>query len=136
MTATAQATLAAMGMGNARALFAAHNDEGYAHLHIVASKINPETGRAYDLKGNYLHLSRWAEAYEREHNGGVVCTRREEANQLRDAIMKRDSGAVLELLTQQRATFTEGNVERALFKQIKDEIERGAFAREILTRPE
>ena len=54
-----------MGMGNARALFAAHNDEGYAHLHIVASKINPETGRAYDLKGNYLKLSRWAEEYER-----------------------------------------------------------------------
>ena len=72
--------LAAMGMGNARALFAAHNDEGYAHLHIVASKINPDTGRAYDLKGNYLKLSRWAEAYERDHSGGVVCTRREEAN--------------------------------------------------------
>ena len=45
--------LKAIGMGNAKALFAAHNDEGYAHLHIVASKINPATGRAYDLKGNY-----------------------------------------------------------------------------------
>ena len=44
MIATAQDALATMGMGNARALFAAHNDEGYAHLHIVASKINPETG--------------------------------------------------------------------------------------------
>jgi hypothetical protein len=136
MAATAQAALAAMGMGNARALFAAHNDEGYAHVHIVASKINPDTGRAYDLKGNYLKLSRWAEAYEREHSGGVVCSRREEANQLRDAIEKRDAGAVIELMTQQRATFTEGNVSRALFKQIKDELERGAFVKEILTRPE
>src|SRR5580704_6486818 len=114
MTATAQATLAAMGMGNARALFAAHNDEGYAHLHIVASKINPETGKAYDLKENFLKLSRWAEAYEIEHSGGIVCIRRQEANQLRDAIAKRDAGAVLELTTQQRATFRERDLDRSL----------------------
>ena len=43
--------LEALGMENARALFVAHNDEDYAHVHIVASKINPDTGRAYDLKG-------------------------------------------------------------------------------------
>jgi Ti-type conjugative transfer relaxase TraA len=135
MAATAQAALAAMGMGNARALFAAHNDEGYAHIHIVASKINPETGKAYDLKGNWLKLSRWAEAYEQEH-GGVVCTRRQEANQLRDAIDKRDPGAVIELLTQQRATFTERDVERTLSKQIKDREERAIFARELFARPE
>jgi Ti-type conjugative transfer relaxase TraA len=136
MTAAAQGALASIGMGNARALFAAHNDEGYAHIHIVASKINPDTGKAYDLKGNYLKLSKWAEAYEREHNGGVVCSRREEANQLRDAIDKRDAGAVIELLTQQRATFRDRDLNRVLFKQIKDEVERGAFVKEILTRPE
>jgi Ti-type conjugative transfer relaxase TraA len=136
MTATAQAALAAMGMGNARALFAAHNDEGYAHLHIVASKINPETGKAYDLKGNWLKLSRWAEAYEIEHSGGVVCTRRQEANQLRDAIGKKDAGAVIELMTQQRATFRERDLDRSLSKQIKDQAERGAFLKEILARPE
>ncbi len=67
MTAAVKDALTSMGMGNARALYAAHNDEGYAHVHIVASKINPETGKAYDLKGNYLKLSRWAEAYEIEH---------------------------------------------------------------------
>ena len=44
--------LKALGMGNAKALFVAHNDEDYAHVHIVASKINPATGRAYDLKAN------------------------------------------------------------------------------------
>ena len=56
-------------MGNAKALFVAHNDEDYAHVHIVASKINPETGRAYDLAGSWRTLSTWAEAYEREHGG-------------------------------------------------------------------
>ena len=136
MTATAQSALAAMGMGNARALFAAHNDEGYAHLHIVASKINPETGLAYDLKGDFLKLSRWAEAYEREHSGGIVCTRREEANQLRDAIEKRDAGAIVELTTQQRATFRARDLDRSLGKQIKDKAERGAFLKEILARPD
>ena len=136
MTAAARDALAAIGMGNCRALFAAHNDEGYSHIHIVASKINPETGRAYDLKGNYLKLSRWAEAYERQHNGGVVCSRREEANQLRDAIEKRDAGAVIDLMTQQRATFKERDLDRALSKQMKAKPDRDAFIQEILTRPE
>src|SRR5271169_2696096 len=129
MAAAAQGVLASMGMGNARALFAAHNDEGYAHVHIVASKINPETGKAYDLKGNYLKLSRWAEAYEREHSGGIVCTRREEANQLRDAIEKRDAGAVVELMTQQRATFRARDLDRTLSKPIKDKTERGTLVK-------
>ena len=136
MAAAAHDVLAAIGMGNARALFAAHNDEGYAHLHIVASKINPDTGRAYDLKGNWLKLSRWAEAYEREHSGGIVCSRREEANQLRDAIGKRDAATIVDLMTQQRATFRERDLDRVLFKQVKDQDERGAFVKEILTRPE
>jgi Ti-type conjugative transfer relaxase TraA len=136
MAAAAHDALAAIGMGNARALFAAHNDEGYAHLHIVASKINPDTGRAYDLKGNWLKLSRWAEAYEREHSGGIVCSRREEANQLRDAIGKKDAATIVDLMTQQRATFRERDLDRVLFKQVKDSDERGAFVKEILTRPE
>jgi len=136
MTKAAQDALTVMGMGNARALFAAHNDEGYAHIHIVASKINPETGKAYDLKGNWLQLSRWGQAYEIEHSGGVICTRRQEANQLRDAIEKKDAGAVLELMTQQRATFKGRDLERVLSKQIKNKDERGVFTKEILTRPE
>lgn len=136
MTAAAKDALASMGMGNARALFASHNDEGYAHIHIVASKINPETGKAYDLKENFLKLSRWAEAYEIEHSGGIICTRRQEANQLRDAIEKRNAGAVLELMTQQRSTFKERDLDRSLAKQIKNRAERGVFLREILTRPE
>jgi Ti-type conjugative transfer relaxase TraA len=136
MAAAAHDALAAIGMGNARALFAAHNDESYAHLHIVASKINPDTGRAYDLLGDFLKLSTWAEAYEREHSGGIVCSRREEANQLRDAIGKRDAATIVDLMTQQRATFRERDLDRVLFKQVKDSDERGAFVKEILTRPE
>jgi Ti-type conjugative transfer relaxase TraA len=133
MNEAARDALKALGMENGRALFAIHSDEGYAHIHIVASKINPATGRAYDLKENYLKLSRWAEQYERDH-GGVVCAGREEANALRDAIRARDAAAVLLLIAKQRATFTGNDLDRALYKEIKDRLARSQFAARILRR--
>ena len=136
MAQAAREALKAIGMENAKALFVIHNDEAYAHLHIVASKINPATGRAYDLKENFLKLSRWAEAYERAHSGGVVCSRREEANELREAIAKRDASAVLELMTKQRATFTARDLDRVLRKQIKNDFERAQFAARIFRHVE
>jgi Ti-type conjugative transfer relaxase TraA len=135
MEAAAHGALKAMGMENAKALFTSHNDESYAHVHIVASKINPATGYAYDLKGNWLSLSRWGENYEREH-GGVVCLRREAANRLRDAIDARDAGAVLEAMTEQRPTFTTRDLERALRKQLKDDMIRARLAEGVLNHAE
>ena len=134
MEAAAMDALKSIGMENAKALFAAHRDESYAHVHIVASKINPATGRAYDLKENYLKLSKWAERYERDFSGGIICTRREEANQLRDAIDARDGRAVLELMTEKRATFTARELEAALSKRIKSKIGRAQFGEKILGR--
>jgi Ti-type conjugative transfer relaxase TraA len=117
MEETAREALKALGMENAKALFVAHNDEDYAHVHIIASKINPATGRAYDLAGSYRTLSRWAQDYELAH-GGILSTRREGANELRDAIANRDADAVLSALTKQRATFTSAQLHRALEKEI------------------
>jgi hypothetical protein len=135
MEEAARGALKALGMENAKAIWAAHSDESYSHLHIVASKINPETGRAYDLKGNFITLSKWAEQYERDH-GGVICLRREGANALRQAIDARDAGAVLAALTEQRATFTAADLERALGKQVKGESDRAQFAKAVLGHPE
>jgi Ti-type conjugative transfer relaxase TraA len=118
MEEAAHNALASLGMGNAKAIFVAHNDEDYEHIHIIASKINPDTGRAYDLKCSWRTLSRWAEHYEREH-GGVISIRRQDMNELRDAIARRDAGAVLEAMTKQRSTFTENQLERALQKEIQ-----------------
>jgi Relaxase/Mobilisation nuclease domain len=64
MEAAARGALQALGMANAKALFIAHNDKEYAHLHVIASKINPDTGRAYDLKGSWQTLATWAQAYD------------------------------------------------------------------------
>lgn len=136
MEEAAHQALKSLGMANACALFVAHNDEHYSHVHVVASKINPDTGRAYDMKGNYLKLSKWAESYERDFSGGIVCTRRVESNQLREAIERRDAAAVLELMVQQRATFTGKQLESVLAKQIKSAFTRAQFAEKILGHPD
>jgi Ti-type conjugative transfer relaxase TraA len=135
MQQAAREALAALGMANARALFAVHSNESYAHIHIVASKINPATGHAYDLKENFLKLSRWAEQYEREH-GGIACPGREEANAMRDAIRARDAAAVLALITKQRATFSAGDLDRILSKEIHHRQTRIEFAATILALPD
>ena len=127
MEAAARDALGALGMSNAKALFVAHDDEDYAHLHIVASKINPDTGRAYDLERSHRKLSKWALEYERDH-GGVQLKGREDMNELRDAIARRDAGGVLEALTKQRSTFTAAQLERELQKEIY--VKRGAAAGE------
>jgi Ti-type conjugative transfer relaxase TraA len=127
MEEAARSALAALGMADAKAIFVAHNDEDYAHVHIVASKINPATGRAYDLKASWRTLSTWAEAFEREH-GGIVSVRRQDMNELRAAIAERDAGAVLAAMTKQRSTFTADQLDRALQKEIQ--APRGATAEE------
>jgi Ti-type conjugative transfer relaxase TraA len=136
--------LAAQGMGNCKAIFVAHNDEDYFHTHIIASKLNPETGRAYDLAGSYRKASLWAEQYERAH-GGVVNTNRQSANELRRAIKERDVDGVLEAMTKRNATFTLKQIERAIQKEIYPkigssagtkhsvELERAQFVNEILS---
>jgi Ti-type conjugative transfer relaxase TraA len=117
MEEAARDALKALGMENAKAIFVAHNDEEYSHVHIVASKINPATGRAYDLERSQNKLSDWALNYEREH-GGVISLRRQDASELRSAIRDRDAGAVLEAMTKQRSTFTPTQLHRALEKEI------------------
>ena len=136
-----------LGIGNAMSLIYSHNDEDYAHIHIIALKINPATGYAYDLEASQRKLSAWALQYEIDH-GGVINTRRQTANELRQAIARRDAGAVLEALTKQRATFSPAQLTRAIHKDIHwktgatlqqkaaVEAERSRFEAEILAHPE
>ncbi|WP_158920914.1 AAA family ATPase [Acidisphaera sp. S103] len=146
MEEAAREALKYLGMENARAIFVAHNDEDYHHVHIVASKINPATGRAYDLAGSWRTLSRWAQDFELR-NGGVICGRRQDANELRAAIANRDADGVLEALTRQRSTFTQAQLHRALEKEILGAIRGGEkriaaerdlvqFERDVLSRPQ
>ena len=120
MEEACRSQLKAQGMENAKAIFVAHNDEDYFHVHIGASKINPATGRVYDLAGSWRKASLWAEQYEREH-GGVVTVNRQSANELRRAIKERDIEGVLEAMARRNATFTARQLERAVQKEIYPE---------------
>jgi hypothetical protein len=101
----AQSALDALGMAGAMSLIYSHSDEDYEHIHIIVLGIHPVTGRAYNLYRSQRTLSAWALQYEIDH-GGVINTRRQTANELRQAIANRDAEGVLDALTKQRATFT------------------------------
>jgi hypothetical protein len=74
MRETALSSLKAMGLDAHQAVLAAHSDKDHLHLHIVVNTIHPETGMTAPLKYTKERLSRWAEAYEREH--GIHCEER------------------------------------------------------------
>jgi Relaxase/Mobilisation nuclease domain len=71
MKETALSSLKALKLDQHQALIVAHGDKEHVHLHVVANTVHPETGRTAPLKYAKLALSRWAEAYEREH--GIHC---------------------------------------------------------------
>lgn len=135
MEQAAREALAAIGMEKARAVFVAHRDTDHAHLHIVASRIDPETGRTFSDSFTKLKWQRWAHDWELRH-GLVQCPKREKRSQLQAAIEELNAAAVIDLLTQKRATFTGKELDRALAEHIKEAGEAAAFRAEILAHAE
>jgi Ti-type conjugative transfer relaxase TraA len=132
MEQAAKEALAAVGMEKARAVFVAHSDTPHAHLHIVASRIDPETGRAFrDSYTNYK-WQKWALEWEREH-GNVQCLKREQRSQLQAAIAERNAAAVLDLMTQRQATFTGKELDYQLGGVLGKE-EAASFKAELLAQ--
>ena len=143
----AQSALEALGMSDAMSLIYSHSDEDYHHIHIIALGVHPVTCRAFDLYASQRKLSAWALQYEIDH-GGVINTRRQTANELRQAIARRDAGAVLEALTKQCAVFTPARLKRAVHMEINwrtgatseqqaaVRVERSRFEAEVLAHPE
>ena len=126
MIETSRDALKALGMEEARALFVSHNDTKHAHVHIVASRIHPETGRTFPARDDYFKIDRWALEYELKV-GIVLCRARE-------AINPRDHEKVLEALTANRATFTRRELERLINKSVVSRIEVRTLANDILVR--
>lgn len=81
MQQTALASLRAMGLQEHEALIAAHSDKQHMHVHIVVNTVHPQTGLTAPMKFTKLELSKWAEAYEREH--GIHCDERIKNNEER-----------------------------------------------------
>jgi hypothetical protein len=74
MRATALSSLKALSLLEHQVLMAAHGDKEHLHVHIVVNTVHPDTGLTAPLKYTKERLSRWAEAYEREH--GIHCEER------------------------------------------------------------
>ena len=77
-------SLEALGLEGHEALIVAHEDTRHPHVHVIANRVDPETGKAAKLGNSKLRLSRWAEGYEREQ-GRIRCERRVENNERRRA---------------------------------------------------
>lgn len=82
MIEAAKDSLKALGLEHHEALFVGHNDEPHPHIHVVVNRVNPETGIAAPLKMDFLKLSTWAEAFEKQQ-GQIRCEKRVENNERR-----------------------------------------------------
>ena len=84
MSRAVDGSLEALGLERHEALIVAHEDTRHPHVHVIANRVDPETGKAAKLGNSKLRLSRWAEGYEREQ-GRIRCERRVENNERRRA---------------------------------------------------
>ena len=73
-----QESLKALGMERHQALVVSHRD-GQPHVHVIANRVDPESGKAAGLNRSKLKLSKWAEEYERVQ-GKIRCPQRERNN--------------------------------------------------------
>jgi Ti-type conjugative transfer relaxase TraA len=133
METAAREAMAAVGMEKARAVFVAHRDTDHDHLHIVASRINPETGRAFSDSYTNTKWQKWCLEWERSH-GLVQCLEREKRSQLHDAISELNAAAVVDLMTQRQATFTGKELDRELAKVLSEKDKAAEFKAEILAQ--
>ena len=83
MVRAASEALKAIGADDRQAISIAHNDEAHPHLHILCNRVSPDDGRMLPSSKDRLHLSRWAESYEKER-GKVLCEERVKNNEARD----------------------------------------------------
>ena len=83
MLRAAEGSLKALGMERHQALIVSHRD-GQPHVHVIANRVDPESGKAAGLNRSKLRLSKWAERYEREQ-GKIRCPARERNNKRREA---------------------------------------------------
>ena len=84
MRETALSSLKALKLDEHQALMAAHSDKDHLHVHIIVNTVHPNTGMTAPLKYTKEHLSRWAEAYEKQH--GIHIDQRIKNNEARDTI--------------------------------------------------
>jgi hypothetical protein len=83
MIETALSAVAALGLNEHQALFYDHTDEPHPHVHIVANRVHPLTGKAASLSRSKRRLQEWALEYEKQH-GKIYCKQREVNARIRE----------------------------------------------------
>lgn len=82
MLRAAYGSIRALGAEDRQALIICHNDEKHPHIHIVINRVSAADGRMLSSSKEKLHLSQWAERYEKER-GHIWCEERVLNNQAR-----------------------------------------------------
>lgn len=77
MMKTVRSSLKALGAHNRQAIVVQHLDEPHPHVHVIVNRVDPDTGKVFDLYRDQDRLSDWALAYEKSR-GAVLCKQREE----------------------------------------------------------
>jgi ATP-dependent exoDNAse (exonuclease V) alpha subunit len=134
MIEAAHSCLKNHGMENAMAVFVAHHDKPYAHIHIVASRIDPDTGKTYSQKDDYIVGKKWETKWERDHGQQRDASAGKNLHGLIDAVNRRDADALLALVTRDKATFTQREVIRAISYGDLSGDEQVKFRNEILAK--
>ena len=75
MVETAENFLRHMQWQDHQAIFVAHNDKPYAHVHVILNVVHPETGLCLDEGFERRRAQAWALEYEREQ-GRIYCEQR------------------------------------------------------------
>jgi hypothetical protein len=75
MIATSENFLTTMGWSEHQAVFVAHDDKSYRHVHIMLNVVHPETGLRLNDDFERRRAQAWALDYEREQ-GRIYCEQR------------------------------------------------------------
>ena len=134
MVEAAQEFLKALGMATAQAVFISHDDTEHRHLHIVASRIDPTTGKTFSQVDDFTKAQAWSLHFEREHGQISQNESRRNLHAIVDAIEARDGAAIVENLTQRNPTFTARDLDQALKYGELTKDARTAFRSEILAQ--
>jgi AAA domain/Relaxase/Mobilisation nuclease domain len=132
MLQAGQEFLKAVGLEKARAVFVAHDDTDHRHIHVVASRIDPETGRSLRMDYDKKAAQKWALEWEREHGQQRTPEQGKNFHALIDGIEKRDAQAVLSHVTRDKPTFQTWELNRALGYGDLTDADKATFRAQIL----
>jgi ATP-dependent exoDNAse (exonuclease V) alpha subunit len=124
--------LKSLGMENAQAVFIGHSDTDHRHIHVIASRIDPTTGKTFSQADDFTKAQAWGLQYEREHGQIPQNEARQNLHKIVDAIEARDGKALVDNLTARTPTFTARELDKALHYGVLTKDEREKFRSEIL----